>query len=140
MSADVLETSAESPGRVSCVREGRTALYRHFDMAGDLLYIGISLNAIARLAQHRQTSPWFESIARIEVEWFDSRQAAFDAERHAIQTESPAHNGLRYGMPDALRRMLQDSGRLHMVTEDGLLRPEYASLGAEEASAIADRL
>lgn len=31
----------------------RTALYRHFDAAGALLYVGISLNSIQRTAQHK---------------------------------------------------------------------------------------
>lgn len=117
----------------------RTALYRHFDASGRLLYIGISLNAVSRLAQHRITSPWFEDIARIELEWHETRTAAHDAERAAIRDERPIHNGLRYGMPDELYRMIQGLGKLHMVDADGRLLDEYASLGPGEAEAIADR-
>jgi hypothetical protein len=69
-----------------------TALYRHFDSEGCLLYVGISLNAIARLANHRLTSHWFETVARVEIERFRSRQAALAAERKAIRTEKPLHN------------------------------------------------
>lgn len=32
-------------------------LYRHYDPAGALLYIGISLSAVARLSQHGD-KPW----------------------------------------------------------------------------------
>lgn len=116
---------------------GRTALYRHFDATGALLYVGISLNAVSRLAQHRMTSAWFDQIARIEIEWHPTRTVACNAERLAIQTENPLHNGIRYGMPDALHRMISDLGKLHMVDSEGVLLPEFASLGEGEAAAIA---
>jgi excinuclease UvrABC nuclease subunit len=70
----------------------RTALYRHFDAAGRLLYVGISLSAVQRLAQHRLTAHWFERIARIEIEWRDSREEALIAEIQAIARERPECN------------------------------------------------
>ena len=69
----------------------RTALYRHFDAYGDLLYVGISLSAVARLAQHK-SAPWFQDITDIKVEWFDDREDAEIAEIQAIRTEFPEHN------------------------------------------------
>jgi hypothetical protein len=41
--------------------EGETELYRHYDAEGNLLYVGISLNSVVRLTQHRQASGWFDS-------------------------------------------------------------------------------
>lgn len=70
----------------------RTALYRHFDAVGALLYVGISLSAVQRLAQHRQTAHWFDRIARIEIEWHDSREEALAAEISAISCEKPPCN------------------------------------------------
>ncbi len=70
----------------------RTALYRHFDAAGRLLYVGISFNSIQRTAQHRHGAHWFESIARIEIEWHPTRAAALAAEAIAIAKDAPAHN------------------------------------------------
>ncbi len=69
-----------------------THLYRHFDKNGALLYVGISLSAVARLSQHRSRSNWFDSIARVEIEAFPTREAALKAERRAITEESPAFN------------------------------------------------
>lgn len=45
------------PAVISEEREdpGETELYRHFAADGCLLYVGISLSAVARLTQHRQT-------------------------------------------------------------------------------------
>jgi hypothetical protein len=70
----------------------RTALYRHFRDDGVLLYVGISLSPLVRLCQHRESSRWFDDIARIEVEWLPNRLEAMEAERRAIRTEKPVHN------------------------------------------------
>lgn len=121
--------------------EQQTALYRHFDATGALLYIGISLNAVARLAQHRRDAHWFASIARIDVQWHPSRSEAEAAEREAIVAERPLHNITHAGGVSAwLEAELRRIGKLHMVDRNGLVLPEYASLSPEEAEAIADRL
>ena len=79
-----------------------THLYRHFDKAGDLLYVGISINALARLKQHNEVSSWISSIARVDIERFSTRQAAIVAEREAILSEKPKfnvhHNGKKAGI------------------------------------------
>jgi predicted DNA-binding transcriptional regulator AlpA len=69
-----------------------TALYRHFNKEGRLLYVGVSLTAIKRLVEHRNGCAWYRQIARIEVEWFDTRDEALAAEAEAIRTEKPRHN------------------------------------------------
>lgn len=136
---DTLEMASESPERASCVSVP-TALYRHFDSEGKLLYVGISLNAVSRLAQHRLSAAWFMEIAKIEIEWHPSREAACDAEVAAIQTERPAHNVIHVGMSDALLVMLRKLGKEHMVGPTGMLLPEFASLTREEIADLADRL
>ena len=70
----------------------RTALYRHFDATSKLLYVGISLSAVERLREHRIYASWFERIARIEIQWFQSRGSAMNAERRAIICEKPECN------------------------------------------------
>ena len=70
----------------------KTALYRHFDKEGNLLYVGVSLNAIERTISHRDKSHWHQDIARIEIEWHHSRSAAYYAEKKAIQSEHPRYN------------------------------------------------
>ncbi len=70
----------------------RTALYRHFDHEGRLLYVGISLSAVERLAQHSRSAKWSQAICHITVHWFHSREAALDAEVAAIAAERPAYN------------------------------------------------
>ncbi len=73
----------------------RAQLYRHFDNDGKLLYVGISLNAVKRLAQHKIHAHWFESISQIKIESFETREAAVLAERNAISNENPIHNLMR---------------------------------------------
>jgi excisionase family DNA binding protein len=80
----------------------QTALYRHFDASGRLLYLGISLNHLSRLSEHRADAHWFRSIARIDVEWFDTRSKAERAERKAIKSERPLHNICHAEKPDSL--------------------------------------
>jgi len=70
----------------------RTALYRHWDAEGQLLYVGISLSAVQRLAQHKAGSHWSDSINKVTIEYFENREAAHAAERAAVQSENPLHN------------------------------------------------
>ena len=70
----------------------RTTLYRAFDGAGDLLYVGISLRPLRRLAEHSKSAPWSHLVARIDLENFNSRADALAAERRAILRERPLRN------------------------------------------------
>lgn len=70
----------------------RTELYRHYDDTGALLYVGVSLNTVARLAQHMQGSAWADKITTIHIERFDTRAEAIEAELRAIRSERPLHN------------------------------------------------
>jgi hypothetical protein len=69
-----------------------THLYRHFDAEGVLLYVGISLSAVQRLASHASASHWFDRIATVTIETYPTRDDALEAERNAIITELPLFN------------------------------------------------
>lgn len=72
-----------------------TQLYRHFDSEGQLLYVGISINALERsLERYKQHSgtEWFPSVAKITVTDFQSRDEALEAEAKAIKAEKPKFN------------------------------------------------
>ena len=70
----------------------RTALYRHYDVEGNLLYVWVSLSPMARTSQHSSCANWFDDVARIEIEWHESRSDALDAECIAIHCEKPFYN------------------------------------------------
>lgn len=67
-------------------------LYRHYDDEGNLLYVGISVSFLARTQQHKENSGWFSEIKSITIEKHESREEAIEAERKAIQEESPLYN------------------------------------------------
>ncbi len=92
--ADALQKYEWMVSDPSTYRCGQKAyyLYRHFDQGGILLYVGIALNPVYRLSQHRNTSPWYWSIARIEISRFETREESEAAERDAIQNERPLFN------------------------------------------------
>ena len=72
-------------------QDAPTALYRHFDASGRLLYVGIALSPLQRLASHQQ-STWCNDIVRIEIVRFSTRDEAISAERSARKSENPLHN------------------------------------------------
>ena len=70
----------------------RTALYRLFDAADQLLYIGITYKPEARWKAHAATKSWWPNVARKSMEWHDTRPLAEAAEVAAIKAELPVHN------------------------------------------------
>jgi predicted GIY-YIG superfamily endonuclease len=73
---------------------GRTALYRLYDAAGQLLYVGISIDPPKRVNVHRWEvgKKWRHDIAHYTEQWFDTRVSAEAAEVATIRTELPLHN------------------------------------------------
>lgn len=68
-----------------------TVLYRFYDEAGALLYVGISVDFPHRAAKHRR-KPWWRQRARTTLQPFATREAAAAAERLAITAEHPRYN------------------------------------------------
>lgn len=77
------------------------ALYRFFDAAGDLLYIGITNDPSKRFGRHASDKPWWEEVDRIDLERHPSREAVLAAEAAAIKTERPRYN-VRHGGPTSI--------------------------------------
>lgn len=67
-------------------------VYRYYDSAGALLYIGCTVNPRARDKQHRASSSWYSEVASVRRIVFPNRWYARQREREAIQAEHPAHN------------------------------------------------
>ena len=72
----------------------RHQLYRHFNSEGQLLYVGISLSAVARLSQHKNSdgSCWYDDVASMTIENHSDRYELEQAEKQAIKDEKPLHN------------------------------------------------
>lgn len=67
-------------------------LYRFFDRADTLLYVGITMDLPKRMGDHRKGKPWWSAVDHITVEHFDGREAVLAAETEAIKTEAPLYN------------------------------------------------
>lgn len=69
----------------------RTALYRLFNAEDRLLYVGITTDTNVRWQAH-STAKWWPDVARKDVQWFNHRVEAAEAEKAAIKSEQPLHN------------------------------------------------
>jgi hypothetical protein len=72
--------------------QGGTALYRAFGPRGELLYVGVSGQPLARWRLHATTSEWWPVARRLTYEVFPGEIEALDHERHAIKSEKPQYN------------------------------------------------
>jgi predicted GIY-YIG superfamily endonuclease len=69
-----------------------TALYRLFDAAGSLLYIGVSVSPEQRWLHHAEHKTWWPEVARIEFAWHGTRDEALTCEMESIRAEKPRYN------------------------------------------------
>jgi hypothetical protein len=69
-----------------------TAVYRCYDSADRLLYVGASCLGSVRFNQHQTEKGWWPGVARIQVEHYANRAEALAAERAAIESEAPTMN------------------------------------------------
>jgi hypothetical protein len=67
------------------------SIYRLYDRAGRLLYVGITFNIASRWAKHRR-KPWWAEVRRARVTCFRGEGIARQHEIRAILTESPVYN------------------------------------------------
>lgn len=68
------------------------SLYRYFDAAGLLLYVGITRRMSARLLQHARQAEWWPRVSDSTIEHFPDSRSAAAAEAEAIRRELPIFN------------------------------------------------
>lgn len=90
----------------------KTALYRHYDADGKLLYVGISCDLSRRTKEHSKASDWFDAVEDTKVQYLSTREHAEDAEKVAIYHEKPLHNKSNR-RPDLSRPLPPLPVRLH---------------------------
>ncbi|MFD6684209.1 GIY-YIG nuclease family protein [Micromonospora parva] len=97
--------AASAPRRLAHATDrfdGPTILYRMYDAADLLLYIGVTCNPQQRWDHHRTSSAWWPQAVRKELTTFPDRASALAAETAAILAETPKYNVA--GNPRAGRR------------------------------------
>lgn len=73
-------------------------LYRMYDGADKLLYVGISGRGARRFTEHRGAKAWWAQVSTIKVEHYASKDVALEAEEQAIWDEEPIHNVRHNGL------------------------------------------
>lgn len=66
-------------------------VYRVYDVAGDLLYVGCTARLEERFRTHRGQSDWFPMLARVRLSGPYNYDTARELEREALQTERPLY-------------------------------------------------
>lgn len=91
-------------------------MYRMYDAAGDLLYLGIAYEPLARIPGHRR-KPWADEVRTVTIEPMGPlvRYEALRVENETIQAERPRHNVVGNGpaskRPEDLERAAVSFGR-----------------------------
>ena len=67
-------------------------LYRYYDKDVNLLYVGMSSNALRRVKEHQKDKEWYWDIVKITIENFDMHHELVEAEKEAIAKEQPRYN------------------------------------------------
>jgi hypothetical protein len=83
-----------------------TDLYRYYDSDGNLLYLGISLNAAKRASEHRKDKQWWNEVATIQIEHLPTgdRARVLEIEADLIKAEKPKYNVVHnYGTADGYK-------------------------------------
>lgn len=81
--------------RGAAVPARATTLYRFYDGAGHLLYVGVTGMPESRFKAHGKSKPWWQNVTTARLEHFGSRREALTAEAVAIRDENPVHNIVR---------------------------------------------
>lgn len=84
-------------------------LYRIFDTAGGLLYVGATMDPGSRMRTHHLQQPWWNDAANITLEHFDTYEHLMAAESQAIATEGARYNVIH--SPHAVRSTKERSRR-----------------------------
>ncbi|WP_131769531.1 GIY-YIG nuclease family protein [Candidatus Protofrankia californiensis] len=88
-----------------------TFLYRLYDAADTLLYVGITSNTKNRFSHHAGNKPWWTEVARTTVDEYPTRADAATAEAAAIRAEKPTYNRVHADRSDdpALAEAIADA-------------------------------
>lgn len=108
----------------------KTALYRHFDADGVLLYVGISGDTDLRMRSHQRSVDLPAQVSRTIAEWFETRDTAIAAETASIQAEEPLFNSTNRAFPKAAPADIGWRERLQTEVNRRRISMRAASLAA----------
>src|SRR5690606_19885778 len=94
-----------------------TAVYRHYDASGLLLYIGMTCDQSVRESMHGTSSPWWIHVRHSEMTWYATRSKGTEAEKSLIIELEPMFNTV-YNTYDTMGRDKAKYLRDHHATPD----------------------
>lgn len=111
-----------------------TAVYRLYDHAARLLYVGITNSVERRFSEHARDHVWWPDVGSREISWLSDRVSAERIERNVIRDEVPLYNGTdetgrslrRKKLPNVRldREVEQAIDRLTSAIADGTYPPD----------------
>lgn len=110
----------------------RTAVYRIYDEADSLLYVGVASSFGRRWSQHSSKQEWWPMVHRQTVTWYGTREDAEAAETVAIRDEKPVYNV----MPGNLTRSRGVTPNRPIRIEPALWDRFGASVGVRQRSEV----
>lgn len=112
-------------------------VYRYFDAAGDLLYVGCSHRPEVRLAEHRSMRPGMcAAIAQIKVSGPYCYKTARGIERDAIRTEDPICGWTPDKQREKVKRSQWIDRRIAQLRRAGVPLSDSVSAACDEADAV----
>lgn len=110
-------------------------LYRFFGKGNELLYIGITSNALNRISNHASDKPWFSEVTHATFEHFMSRAAVDAAETRAIRAEFPKYNKAKVlgyqRSPDHMKSIRFGRIKKHDLLLTFIQEDRYRSFGSD---------
>lgn len=107
--------------------DGPTSVYKYYDAANRLIYIGITAQRIGRQVQHNDSSEWWPYVARQEIEHYPSRADARAVERGLIELHRPPfnkqHNDRWEDVREAYLAVADADRRLAIIQGGGFIAP-----------------
>lgn len=91
--------------------ESPCVLYRVFAASGVLLYVGVTVNYWARMANHQRSSPWWHRAYTITIKRYGRLAAGAAAEAAAIREEKPQYNVQHADAEDRSHAKVMHPGR-----------------------------
>lgn len=121
---DGMDTGAKGEVNRSC------AVYRFYNAAGELLYVGKTVDVAARFAQHAASKDWWPEVEmrRTLVTWHPSEAEALRVEEREIKTTLPRYNRQHNGdNPLAVRTPTSKPSRWHRKPQPQVEVPSNVS-------------
>lgn len=123
-------------------------IYRAYGKGGELLYIGATQNATARLSTHRGGAEWFPYMREYTVRRYDSVSHAFEVEARAIKLLNPEYNiagtAFEIGRRQSMKIWREEQSSRDTAKEIERLKEEmqaeYDAMTAEQKDAFLDSL